>query len=273
MLISLKKMSTKLVDSQAHYKLDDIALNELLGKEFSFEFKGIIQCKGCSKNIKKSYAQGYCYPCMMKLPECDICIVRPEKCHYFKGTCRDNSWGEKHCFQPHVVYLANSSNLKVGITREENIPHRWIDQGAIEALPIMKVPNRLASGMVESFLAENFSDKTNWREMLKGTRGDVSLLSVRDDIFNQYGEVLEDIDEEISELESGGNIEFLEDSKVVSINYPVHEYPTKVNSLNFDKHSQIKGTLLGIKGQYLILNSGVLNIRKLSGYNVVVQYE
>ncbi len=273
MLVSLDKMGTALVAGKAHYTLAGEELNNRLGSKISLSFNGVIQCKSCGSKLKKSYAQGYCYPCMMKLPECDICMVRPEKCHYFSGTCRDSKWGEEVCFKPHYVYLANSSNVKVGITRAVNIPHRWIDQGAVAALPIMQVPHRLASGMVEQFLAENYADKTNWRTMLKGVSADADLLRVRDDIFNQLGDVLEDIDGEIGDMEPGGEITFLESSDIVNIEYPVLEYPSKINALNFDKHSQIEGTLLGIKGQYLILDTGVLNIRKFSGYSVEVQYE
>jgi hypothetical protein len=273
MKIQLNKMQTKLIDSNAFYYIDQLCINDLVGKKLSLIFKHVINCQGCKKEIRKSYAQGYCYPCMMKLPQCDICMVRPEKCHYQSGTCRDEKWAEIHCFKPHYVYLANSSNLKVGITKEVNIPHRWRDQGATQALPIMKVPNRLASGKVESFLAEHYADKTNWREMLKGNSVDLDLLSIRDDLFSEFGEVLEDLEGEIDEMERGGAVEFMEDSKIVFINYPVLEYPTKVSSLSFDKSSHIEGTLLGIKGQYLIFDTGVLNIRKFSGYSVEVQYE
>jgi hypothetical protein len=271
MKLILKKMGTKLIDGKAHYDLGDVAISEYLGKKIVLKHTGKIFCQGCNTEIKKSYAQGYCYPCMVKLPECDICIVRPEKCHYFKGTCRDSRWGLKNCFQPHYVYLALSSNLKVGITRESNIPHRWIDQGAISALPIMKVPHRLASGMIESFLSEYLSDKTNWRDMLKGKYTEVDLTQSREEIYNEFGEVLEDIESEIDELEIGGAVEFLEQREPTFIQYPVVEYPIKVNSLNFDKSSLIEGELKGIKGQYLILDSGVLNIRKFTGYEVEIE--
>lgn len=270
MQIRLEKMSTKLVDGQAQYFLGDLALHEHLGKEISLNFTGKITCQGCGKEIKKSYAQGYCYPCMIKLPECDLCIVRPEKCHYFMGTCRDSKWGEKNCFMPHYIYLAVSSNLKVGITRETNIPHRWIDQGATEAIPIMKVPHRLASGLVESFLSEHFSDKTNWRDMLKGkSSSNIDLIQSREEIFEQFGEVLEDIEEEVRAMKTGGEISYLEED-VVEIKYPVLKYPTKVSSLSFDKSSLIQGVLQGVKGQYLILDTGVLNIRKFTGYQVEI---
>jgi hypothetical protein len=50
----------------------------------------------------------------------------------------------------------------------------------------------------------------------------------------------------------------------------VIKYPTKVVSLNFDKTPVISGVLEGIKGQYLLLDVGVLNIRKFSSYNLTL---
>ena len=190
----------------------------------------------------------------MTKASCDICIVKPELCHYEKGTCREPKWGEEHCMKPHIVYLSNTSSVKIGITREANIPYRWIDQGAVEALPILRVQNRLLSGLVESEIKKDYNDKTNWRRMLKGDFEETDLYQERESIFNTFGDLLDDLEAE--DL----------DEEVVKINYPILENPKKITSLSFDKKPLIEGTLLGIKGQYLILDSGVLNIRKHQGY-------
>jgi hypothetical protein len=56
-----------------------------------------------------------------------------------------------------------------------------------------------------------------------------------------------------------------------NFNFPVQEYPTKVVSFNLDKNPVAQGTLMGIKGQYLILDSGVINLRKYGSYLVSVE--
>ena len=53
--------------------------------------------------------------------------------------------------------------------------------------------------------------------------------------------------------------------------YPVEQYPEKVKSHNLDKTPVIRGKLQGIKGQYLILDTGVINIRKYSGYELRIR--
>lgn len=164
--------------------------------------------------------------------------------------------------QPHHVYLANSSGIKVGISRQ--LPSRWIDQGASEALAIMQVSHRRLSGLVEMIIKKHVSDRTDWRKMLKGSPDSIDLASRRDELLAACAD-------ELAELKSEFGDEALltlDESLSAVIEYPVNEYPSKVSSLNFDKTPDIEGTLLGIKGQYLILDSGVLNIRKFSGYEV-----
>ena len=168
--------------------------------------------------------------------------------------------------QPHFVYLANSSGIKVGITRGSQIPTRWIDQGAGQALPIFKVSNRYQSGLLEVAIKQHVSDRTDWRKMLKSDAEPQDLTAMRD-------RLVEACNAQITELRSqfgGENIQFLADEPVVDIQYPVEQYPEKVKSLNLDKTPQIEGVLMGIKGQYLILDCGVINIRKYSGYKLDV---
>ncbi len=247
-------------------KKQSIALNPLIGKKLFLHFLGKITCKHCGKGTKKSYSQGFCYPCMIKLAQCDLCIMKPETCHYHLGTCREPQWGEEFCMVDHYVYLANTSGLKVGITRHTQIPTRWIDQGATQALPIFKVSTRLQSGLVETALAEFISDKTNWRAMLKGSNEAINLKAEAALLIPKISARLADIS-----LKFGEEAVTLLDEEVVDIKYPVNEYLTKISSLNFDKTPTVSGILLGIKGQYLIFDKGVINMRKFSSYQIVVE--
>jgi len=263
----LAKMQVEL-DQQVQYflPLDDHRepLNALLGKQIRLEYLGDIHCTHCGKRSKKSFSQGYCYPCFTKLPQCDTCIMSPEKCHYDQGTCRDPSWGEEFCFTDHYVYLANSSGVKVGITRGSQIPTRWIDQGATQAMPIFRVKSRYQAGLIEDCLREHVADRTHWQKMLKGNSDAVDLEEIRDSIIAQSESGLSAIEQKFGLLA----IQRLYHQQIVDINFPVLEFPEKVKSLNFDKQPVVEGVLQGIKGQYLILDTGVINIRKFTAYNV-----
>lgn len=252
----------KLADGAGGAQL--LELNQFLGRQVSISFSGNIFCIHCERATKKSFAQGYCYPCFRKLPQCDTCIVKPETCHYHLGTCRDPSWGEEHCLQPHVVYLANTTGLKVGITRVKNTPTRWIDQGAVAAVPLMEVPNRLASGQVETTFAQSIKDKTAWQRMLKNELEEINLTAEAQQALAQY-------QPELDLLELNEQFKSLDTQAIQEFNYPVLNYPTKVKALNLDKTPQVEGVLEGIKGQYLLLNNGVLNLRKFAGYEISVQ--
>jgi hypothetical protein len=248
-----------------------IDLLPLLGSLISLEFTGNIRCSGCGKAIKKIFHSGVCFVCSQKLARCDLCIVRPERCHFHLGTCREPEWGNQHCMQTHCVYLANSSGIKVGITRLKNIPTRWMDQGAVQALPIFYVSSRRMAGLIEVAIAKHIPDKTNWRMMLKNEVSECDLNSYRDQLFPL-------IQDELAEISAMGigTFEFLNDTsentrpKNYRFEYPALEYPTKINSLSFDKTPLIQGKLMGIKGQYLILDSGVLNLGKFEGYEIEV---
>ena len=263
----LNKMHARL-ESTVQYELplsdQRIALNPLLGKAIKLTFTGNIRCVHCSRTIKKSFNQGYCYPCFISLAQCDMCIMKPETCHYEAGTCREPSWGEAFCFKPHIVYLANSSGIKVGITRQTQIPTRWIDQGAVQALPIFKVQSRYMAGLIEIAIAKHVSDKTSWQQMLKNHVAPLDLADKR-------GELVSKCDVELTEIIKRFGlqaIEFLVDESSVDICFPVDTYPVKIKSFNLDKNPEVSGILQGVKGQYLLLDAGVINIRKFSGYEV-----
>lgn len=245
---------------------DVLSMNEVIGKTIQLHYQGDIHCIACGRKTNKSFAQGHCYPCFSSLARCDMCIMKPETCHYEQGTCREPDWGQSHCLQPHTVYLANSSGIKVGITRGTQIPTRWIDQGASQALPIFRVQTRRQSGLLEVELKQHVSDRTDWRKMLKGEPEAVDLAATRDELFETCAEGIANIQAESGEAA----ITALLDENIVNICYPVTQYPEKVKSLNFDKQAEIEGRLMGIKGQYLILDTGVLNIRKFTGYTLSV---
>ncbi|WP_422410993.1 MULTISPECIES: DUF2797 domain-containing protein [unclassified Endozoicomonas] len=268
---ALRKMESLLKEGQpVEYQLplgdDRLPLNELMGKKLTLEYQGEINCCHCGRKTRKSFSQGFCYPCFKKLPQCDSCIMSPEKCHYHEGTCRDAAWGEKFCMTDHVVYLANSSGLKVGITRATQVPTRWVDQGATQALPFVRVSTRQQSGLIETLFKAFVNDRTNWRAMLKGTAEPLDLKTQASDLLEMNASRLEALQEQFG-LQA---ITPVADPEVVDIRYPVEQYPVKVTSMSFDKKPLIEGVLLGIKGQYLILDTGVINIRKHTSYQVNV---
>ena len=268
---NLHKMSSVL-ETPVSYSLElvkkqETKMNSLIGKKISIEFSGQINCVHCQRETKKSFSGGYCYPCSRKLAETDMCILKPETCHFAKGTCRDETWAQSHCMQPHFVYLANSSGLKVGITRQSQVPTRWIDQGAIGAIPIFKVKTRYHSGVVETLMKKYMPDKTNWRKMLTNDVSEIDLEFTRNDLADS----LEDEIEDLKDQQGIEMIEFVEDPPTF-IEYPVNIYPEKIKSLSLDKMPSISGVLNGIKGQYLILDVGVFNVRKHSGYKVRLSF-
>ena len=241
-----------------------VALNQYLGRTIRLEALGEIHCMHCARRTRKSYSQGYCYPCFTKLAQCDLCIMSPERCHYDQGTCRDPAWGEQFCMTDHIVYLANSSGAKVGITRATQLPTRWIDQGASQGLPIMRVSARHHSGFVEDLLRKQIADRTDWRKMLRGEPESLSLTELRDSLVDGARSGMD-------ELHARHGIQAfqpLPDAQVMEIQYPVIEYSPKPKSANLDKEPVLEGTLLGIKGQYLILDTAVINIRKYSAYTL-----
>lgn len=253
----LTKMQTELDQPVQYYLVfenDFIHVNQLLDKEIRIEFLKY-QCLACGKN-KKIFRQGYCYDDFYKVPQAADWIMRPElsKAHLDEED-RDLEYEKKVQLQPHIVYLANSSNVKVGVTRKTQVPTRWIDQGAHEAIEIVEVPNRYLAGITEVALKDHIADKTNWRKMLKNDIDDEDLVATRESL-KKY------IPEEALEYYIASNSE-------TNIEFPVLQYPTKLKSLNLDKTPEYQGTLKGIKGQYLLFEDGtVFNVRNYEGYVV-----
>lgn len=266
---AISKMRIAL-DAPAQYslRLNDAqyALNPLIGQTVRLEFLGSIHCTHCDRVTKKSFAQGYCWPCFSKLAQCDSCIMSPEKCHYEAGTCRDPQWAQDFCMTDHFVYLANSTGVKVGITRRSQLPTRWLDQGAIQAVPIFRVATRQQSGFVEDVLRSQVTDRTNWRALLKGDVEPVDLIAIREQLLERCAEPLQALQQRFG-LQA---IQPITDVDVLEMAYPVEAYPAKISSFNLDKKPVAEGTLIGIKGQYLLFDTGVINIRKYTSYQLSV---
>ncbi len=271
----IRKLHSRLEDLVAYslplagLDMQRIALNPLLGKKICLQFSGNISCVYCGRKTSKSFNQGYCYPCFQSLAQCDSCIISPEKCHYDAGTCREPVWADEFCMQDHIVYLANSSGIKVGITRASQIPDRWVDQGAVQALPVFRVRTRQQSGFLELLFKQHISDKTNWRAMLRDETDHIDLPAERD-------RLLAECQEDIRALQDRFGIHaisLINGAKPRAITYPVVNYPQKIVTLGFDKNPLLEGVLLGIKGQYLILDTGVLNIRKFTAYEINFSHE
>ena len=236
------------------YRLANFELNELLGRENSLRATGKINCIHCDRVIKKTFNQGYCFPCSQKLAACDLCILKPELCHFRFGTCREPEWAKQNCLQDHVVYLANTAGLKVGITRGFKKFERWGDQGATEAIEIARVPERYIAGLMEVALVEHLADKADWRKLLRGEELSLDLVAER----NKIPAIIKPEFEQF----------LVSDAEPVRLSYPVLRYPAKAVSLNFDKQPEISGELLGIRGQYLLFPQGGLNMRKFGGYEI-----
>jgi len=262
----LRKMPAEVGDPVAYsIAVGDtrIPLNDLIGRPLRLDFDGVIRCIHCDRKTNKSFSQGFCFPCFRKLAACDSCIMSPEKCHYHLGTCREPEWGETHCMVEHVVYLANSSGLKVGITRGSQVPTRWIDQGAVDAIPMVRVATRYIAGLVEVACKAHVADRTNWRAMLKG---DVPELDLAQERQRMLGLVADDL-EALRQTHGQDSIREV-DEQGLGLSYPVKVWPEKIKTHNLDKTPEVEGVLEGIKGQYLILDTGVINIRKFTGYEV-----
>ena len=232
-----------------------VKMNQLIGSKIKIEYLNQINCTVCGRVTKKSFAQGFCYPCFINSPENSECIIRPELCKGHLGEGRSPEWELSHHVQPHFVYLAASSDIKVGVTRATQVPTRWMDQGASKALVLAQTPNRFLAGVLEVYLKSFLTDKTDWRKMLKGEQTNKSLLEVKEQMFEKLNEDQRQY--------------FVAENKITEINYPVLSWPEKVNSINLEKVPIVEGKLNGIKGQYLIFDNGnVMNLRSHTGYKI-----
>jgi hypothetical protein len=261
---NLLKMRTVQTDPVQYYLSlagQEIEMNTLIGKKIHFRYLNEIHCIKCGRKTSKSFAQGFCYPCFRSAPETEECVLRPELCRAHEGIARDMDYARQHCLNDHYVYLSFTSGLKVGVTRQSQIPTRWIDQGAVAAIPIAKTPNRYTAGLIEVALKKHFADKTHWRTMLKDIEPDIDLIRMK-------REIPQFLPAELSGY-------YLEVDEPEQIHYPLDpdKIPLKVSSINLEKTPGISDTLVGIKGQYLIFeHDSVLNVRTYGGYLVELEF-
>ena len=232
----------------------ELPMNELIGQLISMKFTGQINCISCGKRTKTSFGQGFCYNCLQTAPEASETVMRPELSKAHLGIARDMDWAREHDLIDHYVYLAVSGELKVGVTRHHQVPTRWIDQGASEAIILARTPNRHISGVIEVYLKNFFSDKTNWRSMLQNK--DIQEYNLQEEKEKAYKLLPAELQQYLHT-----------DDNIWKMNFPCSDFPAKNTSATFDKDPDISGILNGIKGQYLIFSDGrVLNIRKHNGY-------
>jgi hypothetical protein len=234
-------------------------LNPELGRELTLTFSGAVSCTHCGRVSARSFGSGYCYPCFRTLARCDLCVMSPDRCHYHLGTCREPEWGEAFCMAGHLVYLANTSGLKVGITRAGREQGRWMDQGAVQGLPVLTATTRRDAGLAEVAIAKTMSDKTNWRKLVSGEPDPLEMIVERDRL-KALG------------LALPGGVSWITDPAESRFSYPVIGYPQVRAQLKAGADTSHSGTLLGIKGQYLLLSSGVFNVRRFAGYHVAVNF-
>lgn len=237
-----------------------VAIPVAVGDTLILRLTGVLRCIACGRRVKKLYQSGYCFPCVQTLAECDLCIVKPHECHFHLGTCRDEAFAAEHCMVPHYVYVAWSSGFKVGITRKGRQFKRWMDQGAVEAAVIAEVPDRKTAGDLEMHIARSMADKTNWRKMLSDEDGPDRPLrevvdEVRSAVADAYGPYL--VDSVTPER----------------LQYPRQPgFSVKLASLSLTADEPVGGIVRGIKGQYLLFDHGVLNVKRWAGYEVVMEH-
>ncbi|MCP4520789.1 MAG: DUF2797 domain-containing protein [Cytophagales bacterium] len=255
----LHKMHTKYAQP-IQYALNQTLVNDWIGRYIEIRHTDNIHCIKCGVKTLESYAQGFCYDCFTTAPETSLCIIHPELCQAHLGIGRDMEWERKYHLKPHIVYLAISSNLKVGITTQTQLPTRWIDQGASQAICIAITPYRYLCGCIEVALKDHLADKTNWQKMLRND------INKNIDLINEAKRIQALIPEDLQQYCTPHD-----QLKVFNIEYPHTNSPRKIQSKNLSKTPIVEGVLTGIKGQYFIFEDGqVMNIRKHSGYEVQI---
>lgn len=257
----LRKMRTVLnepIDYYITFPSLFVRVNTLIGKSISLNHTGF-SCLSCGID-QPIFRQGFCKSCFFEIPSAGDWVMRPELSQaHLEIEDRNLAYEKKVQLQPHIVYLAVSSGLKVGVTRKTQVPTRWIDQGAHFTIPILEVPNRYLAGITEVALKEHYNDKTNWRQMLTKTPEPIDLIAERK-------RALSFLPDEVKTYASS-----VLQGKILSLKFPLNSPPPSVTSVNLVKEKQFTGTLVGIKGQYLIFSDHkVINIRGHEGVCVAL---
>ncbi len=259
----LRKMNAMVNDIVQYYLPvgDEIVfMNQLLGQTLRIEYLEEIYCIKCGRKTNKSFAQGYCYPCYINSPETEECVLRPELCRAHEGIARDIKYAKENCLIDHIVYMAETGGLKIGVTRITQLITRWIDQGASKIIKIAVTPNRYFAGLIEVALKKYYSDKTNWRKML------MNKNEIKYDLIKEKMIAIEKLPHQYKSFVT-------DDNEILNFKYPISLFPEKIKTIDFMNNKKIKGKLSGIKGQYLIFSDGnVINIRKYGGYLVEIEF-
>jgi len=243
---------------------EQVTLSDHLGAGVTLTYIGDPRCVFCGASVKKLYSAGHCYDCARSLARCDLCVVSPERCHFHLGTCREPTWGEDFCMQPHVVYLANTSGPKIGITRANRTRRRWLDQGASQAMVVVHAPTRRAAGVVEAHFKRKLNDRTDWRRLVSRAGRPVQLV----ELAHQLRASLPSFDTLQNEVLPGSECNDLTwhvDQAPVAIAYPVLSYSPATRLQVSQEQPQICDNLQGIVGQYLLFSQGVINLSDYRG--------
>lgn len=228
------------------------AVNDWLGHRVTVTYLNEKRCVVCNRKVNKLYQGGYCFPCVTTLAETDLCIVKPHECHFHLGTCRDEAFAASHCMIPHYVYLSVSSQAKVGLTRKDRQLRRWVDQGATSAVLLAELPTRKEAGELEMDIAKTMPDKTDWRKLVQGVTSEVDLLALAKSVAG--------------ELAPRWQTHLLSEHTLHTFRYPVlPDRIPKAKSFSLDKTPTVSGVLIGVRGQYLLFEEGVLQMRKHAG--------
>lgn len=245
---------------EARYELaigsELLHLNDLLGQGLQFRLCPDPVCGHCDARVTQLMGGGYCRNCFFALARCDTCFVSPARCHFAAGSCREPDWGERVCMQPHLVYLANSSGLKVGLTQQGRQQQRWLSQGATQGLVIALADTRRDAGVLEALIAQSISDRTQWRRLVSQPPVNIQLQSTREQLQ--------------ARLDLPQGCRWLADESELQLAYPVAAYAPPVQCLLGEKTPVLEDNLCGIKGQYLLLQNGVFNVAKHAGLTVAV---
>jgi hypothetical protein len=235
-----------------------IKMNDLIGKSLQFQYLNSITCF-CGNQVSRVFRQNFCYDCFMTKPEAGEPIFNPEKSQAHLGIeDRDLAYESAYQLTPHIVYLAQSGGLKVGVTRKTQIPTRWIDQGASEAIVLAETTNRYEAGIIEVFLKDHLSDKTHWQRMLRSEGDPIDLIEEKNRVMHLLPDPFKQF--------------ISSDHYVTRLVYPIAKQPEKIKSVKLNGPQPFQDILTGIRGQYLIFESGfVTNIRAQEGLEVLLK--
>ena len=248
-------------DGRVQYTLgvggQSLPLDALVGRTVAFTFLGDVLCAGCGARSAVSLGSGYCRRCFLTLPQCDRCFRSPEHCHHHLGTCRDPAWGSRVCMAPHVVYLAETSALKVGITRPGRVHARWMEQGALQARPWLLARSRRIAGEVEVRVRAHIGDRTNWRQMLRHRAPDRDLARVALECDDRFAEALDALRGEFG----ADALQPAPAAATWQARYPLPDNGApSLQALRLAATGDVvQGRVLGAKARYLVLDGGVFN--------------